>query len=119
MTRFPPRPPQLRPLRAGVRAALALGVMALALGLTPLAVRADSAHEQARAALLAGEILPLPTILERVAQHHPGNVIEIELEREHGQWIYELKILQSGGALLKLEVDARDATIIQRRKVKR
>lgn len=101
-------------MRAGLRGAIALSVMALCLSSS--AVRADSAHEQARAALMAGEILPLPTILERVAQHHPGNVIEIELEREHGQWIYELKILQSGGTLIKLEVDARDATILQRKR---
>lgn len=89
--------------------------LAVATGLAPLHALADSDHDRARAALLAGEVLPLPAILERVAPSHPGEVLKVELERDHGRWIYELKILQSGGALLKLDVDAKDATVVRRR----
>lgn len=76
-------------------------------------------HDRARSALEAGEVLPLRTILERVEREYPGQVIDVELEREHGnglqRWIYELKILRAGGALVKLKVDARDGTIIRRK----
>jgi uncharacterized membrane protein YkoI len=89
--------------------------LALAAGLMPLHAKADSDHDRARAALLAGEILPLPAVLARVSQSHPGEVLKVELERDHGRWIYELRILQGGGVLVRLDVDAKDATVIRRR----
>jgi uncharacterized membrane protein YkoI len=77
--------------------------------------RAD--HDRARAALQAGEILPLATVLQRVAAEHPGQVLEVELERDgHGSggvWLYEIKLLQTGGGLLKLEVDAATARVLK------
>ncbi len=72
-------------------------------------------HDRARAALLAGEILPLPTIMARVAQLHPGHVLEVELEREDERWIYELKLLQPSGGLLKLEIDAKSGAVIKQK----
>ena len=73
---------------------------------------ADSDHDRARQALEAGEILPLKTVLERLARDTPGQVMEVELERSGERWIYEIKLLRPGGALVKLKVDARDATVI-------
>jgi len=75
---------------------------------------ADEDHDRARQALEAGEILPLRTILERVERSYPGQVIDVELEREHDspRWIYRIKLLQSGGALIRLKVDARDGTLL-------
>jgi len=81
------------------------------------AVHADEEdHERARKALEAGEVLPLKTILERVERVYPGQVMDVELEREHagsgGRWIYEIKVLRTGGALVKLKVDARDGRVL-------
>ena len=73
-------------------------------------------HDRARAALERGEVLPLHAILEKVGQAYPGKVIEVELEREHDRWIYELRWLMRGGALVKLEVDARDGTILGKKR---
>ena len=75
-------------------------------------VSADSDHDRARQALEAGEILPLKTVLERLARDTPGQVMEVELERSSGRWIYEIKLLQTGGALVKLKVDARTGAVI-------
>ena len=69
-------------------------------------------HDRARQALEAGEILPLKTVLERLARDTPGQVMEVELERRGERWIYEIKLLRPGGSLVKLKVDARDATVI-------
>jgi hypothetical protein len=74
-----------------------------------------SDHERARAALQAGEILSLQKVLERVQASHPGDVLEVELEREQGRWVYELKLLQRNGALLRLDVDARTAEVLRSR----
>ena len=71
-----------------------------------------SDHDRARGALQAGEILPLRTILEWVERDHPGQVMEVELERESGRWIYEVKLLRADGTLVKLEIDARDARVL-------
>lgn len=88
-------------------------LLALALAAAAsLALADDDDHERARRAMQAGEIMPLHTLLERVAQRHPGQVVEVELEREDGAWIYELKLLRPDGVLLKLELDARDGTVL-------
>lgn len=76
-------------------------------------------HDRARAALQAGEILPLPSVLERVARSHPGDVLEVELERGHEGWKYELKVLQRGGGVIKLELDARTGEVLRHRNERR
>jgi uncharacterized membrane protein YkoI len=43
-------------------------------------------------------------------------VLELELERDDGRWIYEIKLLQPGGQVLKLEVDARTAAVLKQRR---
>lgn len=98
---------------------LSTALLAIAIALPTTTAFASSDHDQARAALVAGEIQPLPRILERVATQHPGDVLEVELDREQGRWIYEFKILQSDGRILKLDVDAKDATVIKQRQDKR
>jgi uncharacterized membrane protein YkoI len=87
----------------------------LALPLNSSARGGSEGHDRARAALQAGEILPLPTIMARVAQSHPGHVLEVELEREDERWIYELKLLQPSGGLLKLEIDAKSGAVIRQK----
>jgi uncharacterized membrane protein YkoI len=86
-----------------------------------LALPVDSmAHSEpdqnrARAALQAGEILPLGAILTRLTQTQPGQVLEVELERKDGRWLYEIKLLQPGGGLLKLELDARSGEVLRQK----
>lgn len=75
-------------------------------------------HDRARQAMQAGEILPLKAILARVEKEHPGQVMEVELERREGRWVYEIKLLRAGGALAKLKVDAHDATVLERRSLR-
>ena len=91
-------------------------LLPLALALAGGMAQADGGdHDRARAALQAGEVLPLASVLQRIAPSHPGDVLEVELEREHGRWVYELKLLQRGGALVKLAVDARTGEVLKAR----
>ncbi len=102
----------LRTLLTPVLTAMLLSTLPL-----PGARASDKAdHEQARAAVLAGEVLPLPTLLQKVQRTHPGQVLELELERDDGRWLYEVKLLQANGRLLKLELDASTGQVL---KVKR
>jgi len=84
--------------------------------MTVLCHAADvSDHDRARQALEAGEILPLRTVLEKDERDSPGQVMEVELERNKGRWVYEIKVLCPGGLLVKLKAKARDGTIVPRR----
>lgn len=94
---------------------LATTAFSAALLACPWPARADNDHDRARAALQAGEILPLPKVLESVSKDHPGHVLEVELDRENGRWVYELKILQSNGQIVKLELDARNGQVLKRK----
>ncbi|HUG59437.1 MAG TPA: PepSY domain-containing protein [Candidimonas sp.] len=73
----------------------------------------ESDHEQARHALEAGEILSLRTVMDQVERDYPGQIVKIEFERDDGVWLYEIKVLQSGGRLVKMKIDARDGTVLK------
>ena len=101
-----------RRLRSRLAPGLLIGLL---LGLSPPAAWARPDHDQARAAVQAGEVLPLRTLLERLEKSHPGQVLEVELERDDGRWVYELKLLQAGGLLVKLKLDARSGDLLSTR----
>ncbi|RBI70905.1 peptidase [Roseovarius sp. TE539] len=73
----------------------------------------DDGQDRARRALQAGEILPLSDILAAAAAARPGRVIELELERDDGRWIYELELVTPEGRLYEMEVDAATATVLE------
>jgi len=84
----------------------------LSLIITPaLADRDDK--DRARHALEAGEILQLADILTAATAAHPGRVIEIELERDDGRWVYELELVSSQGRLFEMEVDAASGVVLE------
>lgn len=90
------------------------GVAALAFS-APRPTFADGDHERARRAVEAGEVLPLGTVLAGVEKTHPGHVLEVELERDDGRWIYEIRVMGREGEVSKLEVDARDGRVLSAR----
>jgi hypothetical protein len=92
--------------------ALAFGINA---GTSAPAIASSGDHDQARAALESGEILPLSAILLKLEKDFSGQIVEVELEREHGQWIYEIKLLQKDGYRQKLKVDAKNAAVISKK----
>ena len=95
-----------------------LALAALLCGLGAAAWASADDHEQARAALQSGEVLPLQQLLGRVAREQPGHVLELELERDQERWIYELKLLQPNGEVVKLKVDARSGAVLRQKAVR-
>ena len=79
------------------------------------ALASSSDHDRARTAVEQGQILPLGTILSLVEQEIPGQVIEVELERETSRWIYEIKILRKDGQRQKIKVDASSGVVINKK----
>ena len=51
-------------------------------------------------------------MLATVSKTYPGNILDVELEQENGQWVYEIKLLQADGHLRKLLVNARTMEIL-------
>ncbi len=104
-----------RPVHLRSQPVLATLAVVLAMVLaSPLAL-ADSEQDRARTAVQAGKVLPLKTLLERLEQEHPGQVLEVELEQDDGRWIYEIKLLQPGGRLVRLELDAPSGAVLLRK----
>lgn len=103
--------------RAGawtLAAVLTAAAMAL-LGPATATARERDDHDRARQAVESGQVLPLKAILARVEREHPGEVLEVELEQDDGVWLYEIKLLQAGGVLNKLKLDARTGAVVKSR----
>lgn len=67
-------------------------------------------HDAARTALASGEIRPIGEVLAAVAASVPGDVVAVELEREHGRWVYEVKVIEPDGRRREVYLDAATTT---------
>jgi uncharacterized membrane protein YkoI len=70
-------------------------------------------HERARAAVAAGQQLPLSAILQAIEARFGGRVLEIDLEHDDGHPIYEIELLDDNGRVLELEIDAVTGAILE------
>ena len=70
-------------------------------------------HELARRALEAGEILPLSEVLGAAEAARSGRVIELELDREDGGWVYELELVTPDGHIYEMEIDAATGMVLE------
>lgn len=100
------------PLRRLVLSCLALCL----LGAGPL-LRADErghgSHELARQALEQGRVLPLRTVLDKIERDYQGQALKVEFEKDDGRFIYEIRLLQTDGRMVKLKVDAVDGRVLE------
>ncbi|MEH6726434.1 MAG: PepSY domain-containing protein [Hyphomicrobiales bacterium] len=63
-------------------------------------------------AVTARKILPLSELKAIIVERFGANIIDVEIEREDGQWIYEFKIISQSGRLLEVYVNAETGRII-------
>jgi len=61
----------------------------------------------ARAALERGEILSAREIVRRMSARIGHDLLRIELERERGRWLYEIKYVDGQGRVQSVSLDAR------------
>ena len=71
-------------------------------------------QEEVRRLRAAGQILPMETILSRAQALQPGQLIEVEFERDDGRYVYELKIIDAQDRVHELQFDARTGDLIHR-----
>jgi len=88
-------------------------LLAAFLILSPLHIAmADDDHIEARRLLDSGEILPLEVILKNVRQIFPGKVLEVELEKEDQQIVYEVEILGDDGVIKEIYINAKTGRLL-------
>ncbi|MBI5128200.1 MAG: PepSY domain-containing protein [Rhodopseudomonas palustris] len=68
-------------------------------------------HDEARLAVQRGEIRPLAELLTMVRGKLPGEITGVEIERHHGQWLYEFIVVDKNGRLFEVYVDPQSGEI--------
>lgn len=101
-------------LTGGVLTALIAGGATM-----PLAVAKDDKPECKRSqdcalqALKSGEIRPLTDVLAVARDKLPGEVVKVELDRDDGIWVYEIKVLTESGKRREIEINAQTLAVIK------
>jgi uncharacterized membrane protein YkoI len=91
----------------------AFTVLAIAL-LMATAAHADRlSAERVRELVERGEILPLERLLKQNEASIGGRIIEIEIERKRGTYVYEIKVLGPDGRAREIKIDARTGMIVR------
>lgn len=96
-----------------VCALLAIFLLAPLPGVNVLVAAAEEDHVTARKLRESGQILPLEQIIERARARQPGEILETELERKRGGYVYEIEILGSDGWVWEMKFDARTGELIE------
>ena len=75
-------------------------------------VQADEDHELARKLRDAGAILPLEEIVRHARAAKQGELLETDLEKKHGRYVYEVEILDKTGQVWEIEIDAANGRLM-------
>lgn len=70
-------------------------------------------HREARMLVESGRIHPLRWILAQVPERDRQRVVGVELEVEHGRYIYEIQTLSSHGRVSQIRIDAAKGTLVR------
>lgn len=74
---------------------------------------ADISHEKAKKLRDVGAILPLDEIVRAAIKRKNGRVIEAELEKKRGRYVYEIEILDKNGIVWELYFDAKSGKFLK------
>ena len=108
----PPLLPADRFSRRGVRALLLALLVAGAVPFAQVAC-ADDDWRRLHHEVEAGRIKPLSEILDSLARDWVGDVIDVDIEKDDGQIIYEIELLGPQGQVVEFEVNARTGEVLE------
>ena len=74
----------------------------------------DGEHEDARRAVERGEALPLVDVLAKVRRDLGGEIVGVSFKRKQDHWLYEYKVVEPGGRLVEVYVDAASGRVLER-----
>jgi len=96
-------------------AAAATALAGTALVALPASASDRVRQQEVRQLRESGKILPMEDILGRARAAQPGQVVEVELERESGRYVYEVKVIDDADKVHKLELDAGSGELLRRK----
>ena len=70
-------------------------------------------HDSVKRLCDEGRILSMSEVMRRAARIQPGQLLEAELDRDDGRYVYEIRILDSAGLVHELELDAASGVLIE------
>lgn len=88
-----------------------LVLLCFALALPPLAHADDD--KRIRQLQRSGEILSLEQIFDRARKVKPGRIVDVDLDKDDGRYLYEIELLESSGKVWEMEFDARTGELLQ------
>lgn len=106
---------KIRPALTATLAAIAFTTLAASALQPSLAHASDDRASEVRQLRESGKILPMEDILSRSRAAQPGQVVEVELDREDGRYVYEVKIIDDADKVHKLEIDAANGEVLNRK----
>lgn len=91
---------------------LMASAVAAALVATSAAALADVSYGEARKLREGGQALPEERIIELVNKARPGEVTDLELDRDLGRLVYEVEVRDAQGQEWDLELDAASGEVL-------
>lgn len=73
---------------------------------------ADISYSEAEKLRASGEVLPTQKIVELVKAAKPGEVVELELDRDLGRLVYEVEVRDAQFREWNLELDAKTGDVL-------
>lgn len=61
----------------------------------------------------SGEILSLEKIFAVARMVKPGRIVDVDLDKEDGRYVYEIELLDASGRVWEMEFDARTGELLQ------
>ena len=69
-------------------------------------------QDRARDAFRSGDVLPLSRILSSVRRQYPGKLLDANLARQGGGYVYVIKLLDQDNRVRLIYVDAQTGGVI-------
>jgi uncharacterized membrane protein YkoI len=88
-------------------------VSAIVVLINPHIAHADIDQATARQLSATGKILPLEKIHEKAKQIKSGKILETELEKKRGKYLYEIELLDENGIVWEVKLDAATGQLIK------
>ncbi|EDM84602.1 PepSY domain-containing protein [Limnobacter sp. MED105] len=88
-----------------------LVLLCFASALSPFAHADDD--KRIRQLQRSGEILSLEQIFDRARKVKPGRIVDVDLDKDNGRYLYEIELLESSGKVWEMEFDARTGELLQ------
>lgn len=94
---------------------LGAGLLALALSVSAVlsgSAAGDQHWEALHGEVRRGNVVSLETILDWLEAHYSGEVLEVEVERNHGYVEYEIKMLGPQNQIVEFEFDGHSGQLM-------